>query len=249
MTSKKPIIAVAQIRYFDESKTHNLKKIKRYIKLAKKKKADIICFPESTIHKSKVLNFGHQLIKEIREECKKNSIWCIINEEIKIKTKTFNVALLINREGKIVGNYKKINLYGDRVSAGKNVCVFDTDFAKIGILICWDIAFPELFQKLKRKGAEIVFCPSQWWYYPGTHNKTPMKREIKILESIVRTRAYENVNFVALCNPVMNSKYPVSYSAIASPTRILKEIVKKEGLIVSKINLDKIKKIEKINEY
>ena len=249
MKSKQPIIAVAQIKYFDENKTHNLDKIKRYIKLAKKRHADIVCFPESTIHKYKVLTFDHKSIKEIQEECKKNSIWCIINEDIKIKNKKYNMAILINREGKIAGKYKKINLYGDKVFAGKEVYVFETDFAKIGILICWDIAFPELFKKLKQKGAEIVFCPSQWWYYPDTHDKNNMKRETKILESIIRTRAYENVNFVALCNPVMDSEYQVSYSAIASPTRILKEIVKKEGLIVSKINLSRIKKLEKINKY
>jgi predicted amidohydrolase len=246
MKSKNPIIALAQIKYFDESKSNNVNKIKRYIKRAKKKNADIICFPESVIHKTKILNFSHKYIDEIREECKKNKIWCIINEDIEIKKKVYNIAFLINRDGKIVGKYKKINLYGDKTLPGKRVYVFKTDFAKIGILICWDIAFPELFKKMKRAGAEIIFCPAQWWYDSELHDKNHIKRESKILESLIRTRAYENVNFVALCNPVLDSKYQVSYSGIASPTRILKKIVKKEGLIVSEINLSEIKRVHKI---
>lgn len=246
MKKRNPIIAVAQIRYFDESKSHNISKIKKYIKLAKKRHADIICFPESVVHKNKVLHFKHDLIREIQEACKENSIWCIVNDDIEVKDKIYNTAILINREGKIKGHYRKINLYGDTTLPGKNVKVFDTDFAKIGIAICWDIAFPELFKKMKKSGAQIVFCPAQWWYDEGIHDKEHVKREVKILEAMVRARAFENVNFVAICNPVMDSKYQVSYSAIASPTKILNEIVGKEGLITAEIHLDRINKIQKI---
>ena len=248
MNLKKPVIALAQIKYFDESKFNNVEKIKRYIKIAKKRNADIICFPESTVHKNKVLSLNHKFIKEIQEECQKNSVWCIINEDMMIKNKVYNVAILINRDGKIVGHYKKIHLYGDDVLPGKKIHVFETDFAKIGIVICWDIAFPELFRRMKKAGAEIVFCLSQWCYDTKAHDKDHKKREAKILESLIRTRAYENVIFVALCNPVVDSRYQVSYSGIASPTKILKEIIKKEGLITAKINLNEIKKIHKIQD-
>ena len=248
MKFKKPIIALAQIKYFDESKTNNMEKIKRYIKRAKKRNADIICFPESTIYKNKVLSLNHRSIKEIQEECRKNSIWCIISEDVKIKNKIYNIAILINRKGKIVGYHKKIHLYGDNVLPGNKIDVFKTDFAKIGIIICWDIAFPELFRKMKNAGAQIVFCLSQWCYETKAHDKDHVNRETKILESLIRTRAYENVIFVALCNPVIDSRYQVSYSGIASPTKILKEIIKKEGLITAKINLNEIKKIHKIQD-
>lgn len=254
MERKKPVIALAQIKYFDGPKKENIEKIKKYIKLAKKAKADIVCFPESCVHKSLVLELDGPLIKEIREECRKNSIWCIITDDIKIKSrllfkyKDYNVAILINREGEIKGIYKKIHLYGDKVNPGEKAIVFETDFAKIGVAICWDIAFPELFKDMKKAGAEIVFCPAQWWYDKQAHDEKHEEREMKMLESLVMTRAYENVFFVALCNPVMNSKYQISYSAIASPTKLLKKIVKKEGLITAKINLNEIKKMHRIYE-
>lgn len=243
---KKPVIALAQIRYFDISKKDNVEKIKKYIKRAKKADADIICFPESCVHKTETLYFNDSLIREIKEECKKNSIWCIITEDLEIKGKRYNVSMLINREGEIKGGYKKIHLYGDKVNPGRNIKVFKTDFAKIGIVICWDLAFPELFKRLKEAGAQIVFCPAQWWYDTKAHDGKHEEREMKILESLVMTRAYENVYFVALCNPIVESKYQISYSAVASPTKLLKKIAGRQGMIIVKLNLHEIERIQKI---
>lgn len=242
---KKPIIALAQIKYFEGSSRNNVNKIKDYIRLAKEKNADIVCSPESCVHKTAVLHKNHKLINEIKEECKKNEIWCIITEDLKVEDKSYNTSLLIDRKGKIQGDYRKIHLYGDKVNAGKKIKVFKTDFAKIGIAICWDLAFPELFQKMKKRGAEIVFCPSQWWYDTIAHKEEHKVKELKILKSLLRARAFENVCFVALCNPVTGARHQISYSAIASPTGILSEIVEKEGLITAKINLDGIPKLEK----
>ena len=242
---KQPIIALAQIRYFDVSKSNNLGKIKKYIRLAKKRNADIVCFPESCLHKSS-LNFDSKAIQEITVECKKNSIWCIITDDIKKNDKIYNSSLLINRKGKIVGDYKKIHLYGDKALAGRKSMVFKTDFGKIGIAICWDLAFPDLFQKMMDNGAEIVFCPAQWWYEPKAHHEKQIEREEHILESLILARAFESLMFVALCNPVMDSKYQVPYSAIASPHKILKKIIGREGLITAKLNLNELKKFHKI---
>lgn len=243
--NNKPIIALAQIKYFDTSTTNNLKKILRYIKLAKEKKADIICFPESCLKKSS-LDFDNKIIRQIADECKKNSIWCIITDDLVKKGRTYNTSLLINRKGEIKGGYKKIHLYGDKTLAGKSPLVFKTDFGKIGIAICWDLAFPELFQKMKKMGAQIVFCPAQWWYDSGVHFENHKEREKEILRALVLARAYENVLFLALCNPITGAMHQISYSAISSPVRILKEITGREGMIIEKINLDEIKKIQKI---
>jgi predicted amidohydrolase len=245
MKRRTAVIALAQIKYFETSRTNNLNKIIKYIRLAKKAKADIVCFPESCIHYS-TLDFNNKLIKTIVEECKKNSIWCIVTDDLTIKNKTYNSSLLIDREGKIKGKYDKINLYGDTASAGKKIRVFDTDFGRIGIAICWDLAFPKLFNEMKKMGAEIIFCPAQWWYDSKSHYEKHQIRELSILKSLVLSRAYENAFFVCLCNPIMHSKFQISYSAIASPTGILSEKINKEGLIVQKVNLNDILRVQKI---
>lgn len=254
---RNPIIALAQIKYFDTAEKHNVAKIKKYIKLAKKKKADIICFSESSVHKNDFLNFNHHLINEIKEECKKNSIWCIVDDDMTIRKKVYNTAILINREGKIVGEYRKIHLMGEGydspVKAGKRIKVFRTDFAKIGIAICWDLNYPKLFKKMKRKGAEIIFCPTMWKYearahHPVVYSERHRKREFETLKSLIMARAFENLFFVALCNPAKNKndRDLIPYSAISTPHKILKEIKDKEGLITAEIKLNEIGKLEKL---
>ena len=246
MKKRTAIIALAQIRYFDTAKKHNLEKIKKYIRLAKKKKADIICFPESCIHKTDYLQFSHKLIREIRDECRKNEIWCIVADTFAVKRKHYKIALLIDRRGKIRGKYKKINLYNDYASRGKKIFVFKTDFAKIGIALCWDLTSAKLFHRMKEKNVEIVFCPAKWCYESRAYDSEHNKKERALLKSMVQARAFENLFFVALVNPVMNRKDLVSYSAVASPHKILKEIFDKEGLIVARINLNEIRKFRKI---
>jgi predicted amidohydrolase len=77
--------------------------------------------------------------------------------------KTYNTAVLIDREGRIAGKYRKTHLplaeVEDGITPGSEYPVFDTDFGRIGILICWDFFFPETVRILRLKGAEIVFLP------------------------------------------------------------------------------------------
>ena len=245
-------IALAQIKYSLISE-ENVEKIRKYIRQVKRNGAEIVCFPEACLHQSKQFEIEHKFISEIREECRKNRIWAIINDDIKIKSKYYNAALLINRNGKIAGVYKKINSYGDEgTEKGKKVFVFKTDFAKIGIAICWDLRFPEIFKKMKIRGAEIVFCPARWCYEFKAYIAKRKQKEKRMLKSLVRARAYENLFFVALVNPVIKGKYfrdLVSYSALASSQGIVKKIEDKEGIIYVNLNLNEIKKAEKIYPF
>jgi predicted amidohydrolase len=74
-----------------------------------------------------------------------------------------NVAVLYNRQGEIQAVYEKVQLPDSETEQGavpgNSLPVFATDFGKIGILICWDIAFPEVSRILALNGAEILFCP------------------------------------------------------------------------------------------
>ena len=75
----------------------------------------------------------------------------------------YNVAALYDRQGKIQDVYKKVQLPDAEAEQGavpgNSLPVFTTDFGNIGILICWDYAFPEISRILALKGAEILFCP------------------------------------------------------------------------------------------
>jgi len=84
-----------------------------------------------------------------------------------------NTAVLINREGKIDGRYEKVFPYwteydhDNPVEPGASVPVFDTDFGKLGVAICFDANFPEVWQQLADGGAELVVWTSA--YSAGKH--------------------------------------------------------------------------------
>ena len=99
-----------------------------------------------------------------------------------------NVAVLYNRQGKIHGIYEKVQLPDAETEQGavpgNSLPVFETDFGKIGIQICWDSSFPEISRILALNGAEILFCPV-WGYIQGTDE----------WEFIPRCRAIDNRRF------------------------------------------------------
>ena len=140
---KRPRIALAQIKYFDLDQKHNLEKIISSIIKAKKGRADIICFPETAVLKEKYLYSGHKFLKVIRETCRENQIWCILTDDNLHNGTLYNTAMVIDRHGKIRGRYKKKHLYSERgVIPGKRIRVINTDFGRIGLAICLDLAFP-----------------------------------------------------------------------------------------------------------
>jgi beta-ureidopropionase len=76
----------------------------------------------------------------------------------------FNTAVLIDRQGKVAGTYRKVFVFwGEGLHVSRDgVKVFDTDFGRISILTCFDLNFAELWQEAEKLGAEIVFWPSAY---------------------------------------------------------------------------------------
>jgi predicted amidohydrolase len=76
----------------------------------------------------------------------------------------YNTAVLLDRQGKVFGRYRKMFVFwGEGVHLGEEgVGVFDTDFGRIALLTCFDANFDEVWQEAERKGAEIVFWPSAY---------------------------------------------------------------------------------------
>lgn len=104
--------------------------------------------------------------------------------------KFYNTALLVDRDGRELGRYYKTHLQNHdlRFAPGDDLPVFETPWGKLGVLICADRRWPETARVLRLKGARLTLIPSygmwhldnEWW---------------------MRTRAYENENFLAFAHP------------------------------------------------
>ena len=105
------------------------------------------------------------IIAPFQTFAKKHSCYIICDVFTQHRGKYYNAALLIDRKGKVVGEYQKVRLTVNEMDKGLTpgplkVPVFKTDFGTIGIQICHDIQWSDGWEQLREKGAEIVFWPS-----------------------------------------------------------------------------------------
>ncbi|OHB27788.1 MAG: carbon-nitrogen hydrolase [Desulfuromonadaceae bacterium GWC2_58_13] len=105
----------------------------------------------------------------------------------------YNTAYVID-QGKVIGSYRKLHLFStmgeDRfLAAGDKTLVVPTSVGRIGVAICYDLRFPELFRKLALEGAEILCLPAEWPKPRQEHWRT-----------LLRARAIENQLFVVATN-------------------------------------------------
>ena len=110
-----------------------------------------------------------------------------------------NTLFLINRAGDIVGDYSKMHLYSDMDEDvpflnGSKTEVYDTEFGKMGFMICYDIRFPELARTYALKDADVLVVVSDFPDPRLDHWKT-----------LLKARAIENQMYVVACNRVGSS--------------------------------------------
>ncbi|RFU35136.1 hypothetical protein B7463_g1214, partial [Scytalidium lignicola] len=121
--------------------------------------------------------------------------------------KLLNIAYFISKDGSILGHYQKKNLWlPERLHlTGSEHApheVIDTPIGKVGMLVCWDLAFPEAFRQLIAAGAKTIIIPSFWTLddcIPAGLKLNP-RSEALFLESALVSRAYENTCMVVFAN-------------------------------------------------
>lgn len=118
-----------------------------------------------------------------------------------------NVAYFVSSDGSIAGRYQKKNLWHPErhhlvSSAHEPHAAFDTPLGRVGMLVCWDLAFPEGFRELISDGADLIVVPSFWTMKdvsPEAYELNP-EGEGLFLNSTVVTRAFENTCAVVFVN-------------------------------------------------
>jgi predicted amidohydrolase len=160
------------------TKEANLSLIRRMVRDAVEgvKKLDVVCLPEycygvPTADTSRDLaesipgNYSEEIAK-LAERYKVNISAGSFAEKGE-RRKIYNASLFFNRRGEIIGKYRKTHLMNamnyresDSVLPGDSIAVFETDFGRVGVMVCYDLRFPELARTMTSQGAEIIFVPS-----------------------------------------------------------------------------------------
>jgi predicted amidohydrolase len=117
-----------------------------------------------------------------------------IPERIPRSRRVYNTSILFDRKGKTVATYRKIHLFdidvpgrvtlkeSRTIAPGNRPVIIRTPLGRLGLSICYDLRFPELYRRLARRGAQVIFIPAAFTAYTGRYHWMPL----------LRARAIEN---------------------------------------------------------
>lgn len=241
----------------------NLDKAKELISMAADQGAKLIVLPEmfavmgvDQVDKIKTREtFGHGPIQQfLSESAAKHHVW-LVGGTLPIVVEDSNekvnaTCLLFNDAGKVVARYDKIHLFDVTMSAtresyheskttkpGHQIIVTPTPFGKLGLAVCYDIRFPELFRSMHDQGVEIIALPAAFTFTTGSAH----------WDILTRARAVENqVFFIAAAQTGIheNGRKTFGHSMIIDPWgRVKACLPDTQGVVVSDIDFDYLKKI------
>jgi predicted amidohydrolase len=244
---------VAAIQFCsNEDKAGNLKQAGKFIDSAAKNGADIAVLPEmfNCCGHTKVMvenaeEIPGDTINALSDRARKLGIYIVcgsIFEEVD-KNRVHNTSVIVGRKGEIVAKYSKIHLFdvdiqekirykeSENVIAGKKVVTADMGGVKVGMSICYDLRFCELYRSLAINGAFTSTTGEYHW------------------EPLVKARAIENQTFVVAANQIGTSPNDITCygkSMVVDPWgRVLAKAEDDENVILAEIDLDLQEEVRK----
>ena len=255
--SNHSIVALVQMRS-SENKEENLKASVDFISRAADRKASLICFPEFQMAFSPLKQSPKDLANNVAEyidggnfvstlcrSAKRNKISVIatVYERNKNKNefKVYDTAVIISNKGQITSVYRKLHLYNalgfresDKLIQGNVVeKPVSTSVGNIGLMICYDIRFPEMSRILTVNGADILAVPSAWVY--GIMKEDHWR-------TMIMARAIENGSYIIAPDQVGNIFS--GRSMVADPFgTVLLDMGDKQGMDVVEIDKSRVVKV------
>ena len=254
-------IAIVQFKITHLDRQQNFQRIEGFIKNAVDRQANVIVFPEDCITGSIFgdltrLDTRHANREAFREIARKYSIDVVTGSSMEGTPEgNFNTSYYINSKGEVLGTYYKNHLYPSEYSflkPGTNVPVFETAYGKAGIVICWDMLFPEIFERMRKQGVEIIYCPS-YWYREIAESMTEYnpESEEQLLDALCLARSVETNAALVYCNAAGVMKNPngtvdtlIGHSQAVMPVlgRIRHQTHNNESVVITDLYLDLLKK-------
>lgn len=238
MKFKKPlamemIVSSVQLRVSRDIESN----IQKAVNIIRSTNADLIIFPELFNTGYYPENYEKSDISPILR-ASENSDAVIVAGTAEIdKNNLYNTAFVIHR-GRILGKHRKTKLFPltheiEVFKAGNEIEVIETPICKLGIVICYELRFPEITRRLVRQGAKIIAIPAVF----------PRER-IDHWKVLLRARAIENQVYVVGANCV--GEFCGGNSMIIDPLgRVLAEIGSDEGIVSAEIDLSFVDEVRR----
>lgn len=234
-------------------KMENVRTVKTYLEKIKDENPDFVILPEMFCCPYQTENFpiyaekeGGPVWQQLSGYAKQYGIYLIGGSmpEKDAEGNVYNTSYIFDREGKQIGKHRKVHLFdidvkggqtfkeSDTLTAGDSDTVFDTEFGKIGVMLCFDIRFPELSRMMVNDGAKVIFVPAAFNMTTG-----PAHWELSF-----RTRALDNQIYMIGCAPARDvSAGYISWvhSIVTDPWgRVTDMLDEKKGILLAELDMD-----------
>lgn len=234
-------------------KMENVRTVKTYLEKIKDENPDFVILPEMFCCPYQTENFpiyaekeGGPVWQQLSGYAKQYGIYLIGGSmpEKDAEGNVYNTSYIFDREGKQIGKHRKVHLFdidvkggqtfkeSDTLTAGDSDTVFDTEFGKMGVMLCFDIRFPELSRMMVNDGARIVFVPAAFNMTTG-----PAHWELSF-----RTRALDNQIYMVGCAPardVSAGYISWGHSIVTDPWgRVTGMLDENEGILLAELDMD-----------
>ncbi|HUR70597.1 MAG TPA: carbon-nitrogen hydrolase family protein [Candidatus Limnocylindrales bacterium] len=252
------VAAAVQMQASDD-KASNLAEAERWVHQATRQGARLVVLPEVFIWRG-----NKKLEREFAEIipgatsnrlsglARQLSIFLLagsILEEIPASSKAYNTSLLFDPSGNLLATYRKIHLFdvdlangvslreSETRSHGEALVAAQTELGTMGLSVCYDLRFPELYRGLADQGAQLIFVPSAFTAFTGQAHWEPL----------LRARAIENQSYIIAADQFGKSAKSFEchgHSMIVDPWgTILAELPDGPGVITAEIDLDHLAKV------
>lgn len=237
-----------------KDKIQNIRTAGTYIEKIKAENPDFVILPEMFCCPYQTENFPVYAEKEggpswqaMSDYARKYHIYLIAGSmpEADDVGKVYNTSYIFDRDGKQIGKHRKAHLFdinvkngqhfkeSDTLTSGDHATVFDTEFGKMGVMICYDIRFPEFARTMVLDGARMIFVPAAFNMTTG-----PAHWELTF-----RARALDNQIYMLGCAPARDTQagYISWGHSIVTDSwgKVMKQLDEKEGILIEEIDLDR----------
>jgi predicted amidohydrolase len=192
-------------------------------------------------------------IARLAEVARRHRMWVHGGSVLELEgERVFNTSVLLDREGSVVATYRKIHLFDADppggvpsresfvYSPGEDVVTAETEFGLVGLSICYDLRFPELYRRMAVRGATILFVPSAFRYETGKDH----------WDVLLRARAIEDQAFVVAAaqwgpwGPEDRERRNFGNSLVADPWgRVVARAPEGVGVTIAELDLDEVARV------